>query len=255
MNAQAQIAHPEKTLPKVTILSFFRSIIFYIVSLPSIVAGGFFLIPLFIFLPFKLRWFCLTRLLSVLILEARLICGIKYKITGLENLPQQPYVALSKHQSPWETFFLFILLSPVSTVMKRSLLLMPSFGWGIAMTKPIAIDRNKKKQALKQLLSSGTQRLQELKVPVLIYPEGTRIAYGRKGNYKRGGVDLAQKAAVPIVCFAHNAGRYWPSGKFVKHPGTIQLHISKPMDTSKKDAKSLLKEAEQWIESEITKIP
>ena len=238
-------------LPEATFGSFMRSLLFYIISIPSILSGGFFLIPLFILLPFKWRWFCLTRLLSLLILQAKYIAGINYKVSGLENLPNTPYVALSKHQSPWETFFLFILLNPVSTVMKRSLLLMPSFGWGIAMTKPIAIDRNKGRLALSQLLRIGLHRLQVLKMPVLIFPEGTRIPYGEKGNYKRGGVELAVKAEVPLVLIAHNAGRYWPSGKFLKYSGTIQLHISSPISTSGADPKALLMDAQQWIESEV----
>ncbi|NRA42905.1 MAG: 1-acyl-sn-glycerol-3-phosphate acyltransferase, partial [Pseudomonadales bacterium] len=178
-------------LPEATFVSFLRSLLFYIISIPSILSGGIFLIPLFVLLPFKWRWFCLTRLLSLLILQAKYIAGINYKITGLDNLPNTPYVALCKHQSPWETFFLFILLNPVSTVMKRSLLLMPSFGWGIAMTKPIAIDRHKGRKAFSQLLRIGLHRLQVLKMPVLIFPEGTRIPYGKQGNYKRGGVELA----------------------------------------------------------------
>ena len=238
-------------LPEATFGSFMRSLLFYIISIPSILSGGFFLIPLFILLPFKWRWFCLTRLLSLLILQAKYIAGINYKVSGLENLPNTPYVALSKHQSPWETFFLFILLNPVSTVMKRSLLLMPSFGWGIAMAKPIPIDRKQPKQAIKALIDNGVKRLKKDKMPVLVFPEGTRVPYGQTRKYSRGGAQLAQKAAAPAIFIAHNAGKCWPSGKYVKYAGTINVVFSKPLDSTKYSAKELMLRCEQWIENQV----
>lgn len=232
-------------------ISFIRSCIFYLVSTPSILGGGIFLMPFILLMPQKARWFCLTNLLNLVVLQIKYICGVNYKIEGLDNLPDTPYVALSKHQSPWETFFLFIKLSPVSMVMKRSLLKMPSFGWGIAMTKPIPIDRSQPKQAMKQLLKTGTSRLHDDRQAVLIFPEGTRVPHGDSKNFARGGALLAKHAEVPVVFVAHNAGKFWPSGKFIKWPGTVELKISEPVDSTLHTAKELNAMAEEWVEIQM----
>ena len=235
-------------------IAFIRSCVFYLVSTPSILGGGIFLMPLIFFMPQKARWFCLTRLLSLVVWQVKLFCGVKYKLEGLDHIPNEPYVALSKHQSPWETFFLFIKLSPVSMVMKRSLLKMPSFGWGIAMTKPIPIDRSQPKQAMKQLLSVGRSRLHDDKQAVLIFPEGTRVPYGQSKNFARGGASLAKQANVPVVFIAHNAGKFWPSGKFIKWRGTVEVKISEPIDTSLLSAKEINSMAQDWIDTQMKSI-
>ncbi len=207
--------------------------------------------PFFLLLPFKAKMFCLKKLLGFLMLQVRWILGIKVVTKDEENIPQQAYVALCKHQSPWETFFLFIRLNPISMVMKRSLLMMPSFGWGIAMAKPIPIDRDQPKQAIKQLINTGVERIQKDKMPVLVFPEGTRVPYGQTRKYSRGGAQLAQKAQAPVIFIAHNAGKVWPSGKYAKHSGTIHVVFSAPVDSSQHSAKELMQMCEQWIEGQV----
>ena len=73
---------------------------------------------------------------------AKYICGIKYRVEGLENIPDNPCVILSKHQSAWETFAFQTIFPPQVWVLKKSLLYVPFFGWGLAMMNPIAIDRS-----------------------------------------------------------------------------------------------------------------
>lgn len=236
------------------IIAFIRSTLFYLISIPSILGGGIILMPLIVLMPQKARWFCLTNLLNLIILQVKYICGVNYTVDGLNNFPATPYVALSKHQSPWETFFLFITLSPVSMVMKRSLLKMPAFGWGIAMTKPIPIDRDQPKQAIKQLLSAGVSRLNDDKQAVLIFPEGTRLAHGTSKKFAAGGALLAKQANVPVVFIAHNAGKFWPSGKFIKWPGTIEVVISKPVDSSVYSAKEMTTMAQNWVEMQMERL-
>ena len=204
------------------------------------------------FLSFRTRFLLLSQWSRFCIFFARIVCGIRYNISGLEHLPKdQPYVVLSKHQSQWETYFLMHLLSPVSIICKKELLKIPGFGYCLGLLKPIAIDRSNPKQALKDIQSIGLQRLQEDQVPVLIFPEGTRTGIGEKGKYARGGAQLAIKAEVPVVFISHNAGYCWPSDKFIKHPGTIDIIISKPVSSVDKSARELTIEAESWIESQV----
>lgn len=228
-----------------------RAFIFYCVSIPCIFGIGIFLLPFVYVLPQRHKNKALCSLLNILFIQLRFFIGLGINIKGRENLPNTPFVALSNHQSPWETFYLFILLNPVSAVMKQSLLMMPGFGWGIAMTKPIPLKRSKPKQALKFLLEQGQQRLTEEKLPVVIFPEGTRMPYGQSGTYSRGGAQLAINAGVPVVFIAHNSGKFWPTGQFDKWAGTVEVKISEPVDSSQYTARELTAMAQAWIEEHI----
>jgi 1-acyl-sn-glycerol-3-phosphate acyltransferase len=177
----------------------------------------------------------------------RWACGINYRLEGLENLPQQASVVLSKHQSTWETIAYPLLLPPHSWLLKRELLSIPVFGWYLARMNPIAIDRGKPRKALQQLLTQGGDYLQQ-GLWVVTFPEGTRVAPGQRKNYALGGALLAEKQACPVVPIAHNAGEFWSRNSFLKYPGTIRVCIGPPIDTIGKSAKEINALAEQWIE-------
>jgi 1-acyl-sn-glycerol-3-phosphate acyltransferase len=131
---------------------------------------------------------------------------------------------------------------------------MPFFGWGLALLKPIAIDRKNPREAIKKIHREGIARIEE-GLSVLVFPEGTRTPYGEVGNYARGGAGIACSAGVPIIAVAHNAGSCWSVPGFVKKPGTIHVVISKPFATEGRNSKELTEEVKQWIESEIAKMP
>ena len=113
-------------------------------------------------------------------------------------------------------------------MLKKELLRVPFFGWAMAMLKPIAINRDNPKQALKQLASQGAERLEQ-NCWVLIFPEGTRIPVGNIGKFSRGGASLAANAGLPVLPIAHNAGMFWPKAGWAKKPGTIDVVIGQPM--------------------------
>jgi 1-acyl-sn-glycerol-3-phosphate acyltransferase len=146
--------------------------------------------------------------------------------------------------------FLQYYFGPVSIVLKKELLRIPFFGWGLASLRPVAIDRGNPIQALKDVKAKGIERLKEGN-NLLIFPEGTRMPFGTIGNYARSGADIAISAGVPVVAVAHNAGRFWPNKSFLKYPGTITVFISEPMTTLGKERKELTEEIKCWIEDRI----
>ena len=180
----------------------------------------------------------------------RITCNIRHEVTGLENLPESPSIILSKHQSAWETLAFQAIFPTQVYVLKRELLWIPIFGWGLAMSSPIAIDRSAGREALKKLVSNGAARL-EKGLWVVIFPEGTRKAPGEKGKYQIGGAWLATHTQTQVVPVAHNAGRYWAKNSFIKKPGLIKLHIGKPIQSAGLKADALNQQVEQWIESEM----
>ncbi len=190
--------------------------------------------------------------LSVLWL-LRVLCGIRMEVRGTENIPRQPCIVLCKHQSAWETIALQKVFPPQVWVLKRELLWLPFFGWGLAMTSPIAIKRSDGREAMKQLLKQGKERL-AVGFCVVIFPEGTRIPYGQRGKYKIGGSLLAASSGAPVVPVAHNAGKLWGKKSFLKRPGVITMSIGKPIDPSGLKADEINRQAEEWIEAEVERL-
>lgn len=232
---------------------FLRSVLFAVIQ-----AAATFVFGLLILLAAPIPRLPRYRLITVwgrfVIWLARLLLGIRYRVEGLEHLPTVPSVVLSKHQSAWETIAFQQIFPPLSFVLKRELLHIPFFGWGLALFSPIAIDRAAGREALKQIEERGKQRLDQ-GFWVLIFPEGTRMPVGERGKYQIGGAWLAAKAGAPVVPVAHNAGELWPKNAFIKRPGTITVRIGPPIATEGRKPAEVLAETEAWIEAQMGQLP
>lgn len=212
-----------------SILQAIRIFLFYLLLGTSSLLWctlSFFIAP---FLSFRARYrFINVYWCRFALVLVRVFLNIRVNVTGAENIPAQPCVILSNHQSTWETFFLSAYFQPLSQVLKRELLYVPFFGWAMAMLRPIAIDRDNPKAALKQVATEGDKLLKD-GVWVLIFPEGTRVPFGKIGKFSRGGTALAVNANLPVLPIAHNAGKYWPKEGWGKRAGTIEVVIGEPM--------------------------
>lgn len=185
----------------------------------------------------------------------RRICGLNYRIQGMENIPSSNCIVLCKHQSAWETIALRALLPPEHTwVLKRELLWVPFFGWALAPLRPIAIDRKAGLRAIKQLIKEGRYWLNRGRW-IVIFPEGTRVAPGERKPYGHGGGILAQKTRYPVLPIAHNAGVFWRRREIKKYPGCIDVVIGKPLDTEKMTSAEINRQIEDWIENTVSELP
>lgn len=183
------------------------------------------------------------------------LCGIRARVHGRENLPDGPAVVLSKHQSTWETIALARLLpQPQTWVLKRELLRIPFFGWAMALFRPIAIDRAAGRQAVRQLLETGLERLAEGSW-IVVFPEGTRMPVGETRRFAHSGAALAVRAGAPVVPIAHNAGVFWPRRGLAKHPGVIDLVIGPAIPTRDASAAEVSAQAEAWINETVEGLP
>ena len=80
-------------------------------------------------------------------------CRIKISVLGIENIPKPPFVVVSNHQGQWETFYYQYLFFPLTTLLKRELLLIPIWGWALWLLRPIAIDRGSPRSSLKKVFT------------------------------------------------------------------------------------------------------
>jgi 1-acyl-sn-glycerol-3-phosphate acyltransferase len=199
------------------------------------------------FLSFEQRYRFVNLWSIVIMWLLRYLNGVRIEVEGREHIPQdRGVVVIANHQSPWETFYLQILVSPQATILKRELLWIPFFGWGLALLKPIAINRAMGSQALKTILREGTARLAN-GISVMIFPEGTRQPPGTIGHFNSGGAMLATRAGADVLPVAHNSGDCWPGRSMMRYPGTIRLVIGEPIASKGKTTKALNAEVEQWI--------
>lgn len=184
---------------------------------------------------------------------ARVICGIRHEIVGLENLPATPHIVMSKHSSTWETLYLTQLGKPMAYVAKKELLAIPFFGWAFRFASPITIDRGAGRDAMAQIVEQGRERFGQ-GFWIVIYPEGTRIPAGRRAKYKSGGARLAVALGTPILPVAHNAGWLWPKGVLGKRPGVVTVSIGAPLPAVGRDPAELTQEVENWVEGEVERL-
>lgn len=229
-------------------LAHSRAMLFY----GGIIAAMLIYAPLsLIILPLTYRWRyrIVSQWTHFALWWLRITCGIRFEVSGRENIPEQPSIIMCKHQSAWETMAIQIIFdAPLVFILKKELLWLPLFGWGLASLRPIAIDRSNAFRSSRQIVEQGKDRLARGSW-VVIFPEGTRVAPGETGKYLPGGGMLAEAAQCPVVPVAHNAGIYWPKTSFIKKPGTIQVSIGPAIDTKDKTAKMITKQAAQWIEA------
>ncbi len=234
------------------IIQMIRSLIYNFSYSFTVVLFGIFICSAAFFNARLSRWFFI-KWSNFNLWSLSLICGLKFKIEGLENIPDEPVVIMPKHQSTWETMALPSFFPKHAWVVKKELIKIPFFGWGLTALRSIAIDRAAGIKSLKMIAKQGEERLKE-GLSIIIFPEGTRTKPGEQPDYNVGGAFLAKKNKVEVLPIAHNAGDYWGKSSFLKKPGTIIMRIGKPIDTESHSAEETKKQTQEWIESTMKEI-
>lgn len=235
-------------------MTLVRSLLFLMLQILFTIVFAVAVLPA-LWLPPVPRYRAIGGWARVVMVLARHVLGIRHRVLGLEHLPAAgtPAIVMAKHQSAWETIAFQLIFPPLSFVLKKELLKIPFFGWGLSMISPIAIDRDAGREALKDIEVQGADRLAK-GFWVLIFPEGTRVKPGEKGKYNVGGAWLAAKSGVPVIPVAHNAGRLWPKNAFLKRAGEITVVIGPPIETAGKKPGAINSEVEAWIEAEMARL-
>ena len=203
-------------------------------------------------------WMCIAWVRTAM-WGCRTICGVVPRVRGLANLPTKEdatasVILLSKHQSAWETLYYPSLMShPLAYVFKRELLYVPFFGWAMARMDMIHIDRSKRAEAFARVAAQGA-KLMARGHWIIMFPEGTRIARGRKGTYKAGGARLAVDTGRPVVPIAVASAKCWPRKTFLIRPGVVDVSIGAPIASVGRKPYELMQEVETWIEAEMRRL-
>ncbi|HHE74212.1 MAG TPA: 1-acyl-sn-glycerol-3-phosphate acyltransferase [Desulfobacteraceae bacterium] len=232
-----------------------RSLLYFIAMIISITVFGLAIATVGLLLPLSARDRMAAAWGRTNLWFMRVLCGLKYRISGAENLPKHAAIVMSKHQSTWETIALKSIIRPQqSWILKQELMRLPIFGWALSAIPNIPIDRSAGRKAVKQIVKRGTELLQRDRV-IIVFPEGTRTAPGTKRKYGIGGGLLAEKSGYPVIPLAHNAGVFWRRRGLKKYPGTIDVVVGEAFDPKDMKASEITRKVEQWIEAEVEKLP
>lgn len=158
----------------------------------------------------------------------RKICGIHWDVIGQEHLPAHPVIVASMHQSAFDTIVWLLLRPNPAYVLKIELMRVPLFGAMCKLTGMIAADRAGGGAALRTMLRAADAVVQEGRT-VVIFPEGTRVAYGKTAPLQPGVAALASHTGLAVVPVLTDSGRLWGRNAFIKRPGTIHIAIQPPL--------------------------
>jgi 1-acyl-sn-glycerol-3-phosphate acyltransferase len=212
-----------------------------------------FMMAVLVWLPYHLRFVSAKIWSYVMLFGGRWLVGLRYQFEGLENIPDEACVILCKHSTVFEAYALIHLFPAQTWVLKRELMWIPFFGWGLAAAKPIAINRKLGRAAVTQVINQGKQRLAD-GIWVVVFPEGTRVPPGESRKFGVSGAALAREAGVQVVPVAHNAGDLWPRRGMRKIPGLITLVVGPPIDSSTQSPKETNRLAQSWIEGKMSEL-
>ena len=153
---------------------------------------------------------------------ARHILGIH---TGFEGAPPSgPALVAVKHQSMYETLEIILALDEPAIVLKRELTRIPLWGWVVRRYGAIPVDRTAGAAALRAMMRAGEAAIAEGR-PIVIFPEGTRVAPGERPPLQPGFAGLYRALKLPVVPVAVDSGRLWPRRGFVKRRGRVTMRF------------------------------
>lgn len=175
-----------------------------------------------------------------------IVCDLRFRIQGGENIPTGPAIVAAKHQSAWETVALnFVLEKPVF-ILKKELLWIPLIGWHFQKAGCIAIDRSMGVQAIRAMVPATKAALAKGR-QVIVFPEGTRVAFGARHEYQPGVAAMYARTDAPVVPVALDSGRFWGRRSVMKYPGTVSMVFLPPMPPGL-DRRTFMRELESHIE-------
>jgi 1-acyl-sn-glycerol-3-phosphate acyltransferase len=239
-------------------MAFIRSVLHALWMLVTVIPWGIYMVTASLWSNGTQMWWMAVRWLTWAVGPiGRAILGIEVRVTGFENLPlgeKSPAVLLVKHQSTLETFLIPTLMPhPLAYVFKRELIFVPFFGWAMGRMDMIHIDRRLRAKAFSKVVEQG-KRLLAQGIWIIMFPEGTRIPRGQKGDYKHGGTRLAVETGAPVIPIAVTSAKVWPRKAFIKRQGVVDVSIGKPIASQGRQPDELMREVEAWIEAEMRRL-
>ena len=159
---------------------------------------------------------------AIMVFLLKYIMGITHRVTGPR--PDHPVIYAAKHQSAWETIFLYAEFDSPAPVLKKELIYLPFIGLFFVKVPSVPIDRSAGRAALKNLMAAA-EKINKIGDSILIFPQGTRVAPGAEHSYHAGTFAIYQATGLPVVPVALNSGLFWSRAAFTKKSGVIDVKL------------------------------
>ena len=182
----------------------------------------------------------------------RYLLGLTFEQRGLENIPNEPVIYASKHQSAWDTMYFLWHHKDNAYVMKGELNRIPFWKWYMDKCQHVVVDRRGGTSAMREMISNTKSILAD-KRSVIIFPEGTRGAPGETRRYHPGIAALYSQTNATVIPVALNSGYFWGRRHFIKKPGVLTIQFLPPIPKNM-ERKAFMKELEIRIESATRKL-
>ena len=229
---------------------FLRSLFFNILLFGGIAFASIIAFPLLFFR--DKHMICAAKVLSRYVgFLLRIFIDVTIDFKGTENLKKfDKYFIASAHQSMFETFALQTVISGPVFILKKELMKIPFFGWCLKKIGAIAIVRDTATKENLNFYNRILDKTNNSKRPLLIFPQGTRVPYKERPDFKKGVARIYEALKLPCVPVALNTGKVWPKNSFNKYPGNITISFLSPIEPrlSKED---FLKKLQNIIYKEI----
>ena len=208
---------------------FLRSLFFNIFLFGGISVACIIAFPL-LFLKDK-HMICAGKILSKYVgFLLKIFIDVKIDFKGTENLKKfEKYFVASAHQSMFETFALQTVISGPIFILKKELMKIPFFGWCLKKIGAIAIVRDTATKENLNFFDRILDQTNKSKRPLLIFPQGTRVPYKERPDFKKGVARIYEALKLPCVPVALNTGKVWPKNSFNKYPGKITISFLEPI--------------------------
>jgi 1-acyl-sn-glycerol-3-phosphate acyltransferase len=180
-----------------------------------------------------------------LVAAARIICGIRLDVRGLENIPPGAALIASRHQSAFDTFVWLTLLPRCCYVFKQELRRIPLFGKLMGAAGMIEVDRAGGGAAIRTLLAEADRAVREAR-QIVIFPEGTRSEPGSPVVLQSGIAAMASRTGLPVIPVATDSGLCWGRRAFRKRPGAIRIVIGRPIP-ARTERRALMRALEEGL--------
>ncbi|WP_136443012.1 lysophospholipid acyltransferase family protein [Pacificoceanicola onchidii] len=230
-------------------LQWIRSWIFLIQMYLMMAILGLFFFPGVIFSPKVARFAC--RLYANWVRwTAGWMVGLKSEIRG--EIPTGEVLIAAKHQSFFDIILIFGAVPTAKFIMKRELLWTPFIGLYAWRLGSVPVDRGKRAQAITKMIKDVERGAVEAG-QLVIYPQGTRVAPGKKIPYKVGAAVLYKQLQQPCVPAATNVGVFWPRTGVYRKPGLAVVEFL-PAIPPGVDQSTFVRQLEDEVETASNKL-
>ena len=208
---------------------FLRSLFFNILLFGGIAFASIIALPLLFFR--DKHMICAAKVLSRYVgFLLRIFIDVTIDFKGTENLKKfDKYFIASAHQSMFETFALQTVIPGPVFILKKELMKIPFFGWCLKKIGAVSIVRDTATKENLNFFDKILDQINKSKRPLLIFPQGTRVPYKERPDFKKGVARIYEALKLPCVPVALNTGKVWPKNSFNKYPGKITISFLEPI--------------------------